>query len=372
MERLSAAARQDHLPLPALAEALPSPNGHLSPEPDAAPVYHTGLGPLSFEQLYEKTSRTVGYVMREKLGMRNPEDVDDCMQAGYLKVWQKLDTEPDWLADKPKRYIVQAIVFRSKAQRFSHQRHYRKLVYDARAPVGSAQPQVTTARLEVWMDIAQALAHTAQALEEDPLMLLSLYTFITQAKATEVSQAFGVNYKTLAKRRPHTRDLLAQELAEYRPAGVVLKANGRQPASEKRACRPAPVAPWLLDDKPALWPDAELPPELQAIQADPRYLTGWGGPLSLEQILRDPQLRRAAFAKAGRLGLKREDQQDCVQRGSIKLWQSLQENPGLLADKGPVWAGTYVAYRGNPKAFHRHKARQQVFSDPDFEWQDCR
>ena len=38
------------------------------------------------------------------------------------------------------------------------------------------------------MDIAQALANTAQAVEEDPLMLLSLYTFITQAKATEVSQ----------------------------------------------------------------------------------------------------------------------------------------------------------------------------------------
>ena len=157
--------------------------------------------------------------------------------------------------------------------------------------------------MDIWIDIAQALTDTAQAVEEDPLMLLSLYTFITQAKASEVSQAFGVNYKTLAKRRPQTRDLLAQALAEYRPAGVVLKANGRQPASEKRACRPAPVAPWLLDDKPALWPDAQLPPELQAIQADPRYLTGWGGPLSLEQILRDPQLRRAAFAKAGRLGL---------------------------------------------------------------------
>ena len=68
--------------------------------------------------------------------MRNPEDVDDCMQAGYLKVWQKLELNPNWLADKPKRYIVQAVVFRSKAQRFSHQRHYRKLVYDARALVG--------------------------------------------------------------------------------------------------------------------------------------------------------------------------------------------------------------------------------------------
>ena len=73
--------------------------------------------------------------MRERLGMTNPEDVDDCMQAGYLKVWQKLQRNPNWLADKPKRYIVQAVVFRSKAQRYSHQRHYRKLVYDTRAPL---------------------------------------------------------------------------------------------------------------------------------------------------------------------------------------------------------------------------------------------
>ena len=102
---------------------------------------------------------------------------------------------------------------------------------------------------------------------------------------------------------------------------------------------------------------------------EPHYPTGWGGSLSLDQLLNDPQLRRAAFAKAGRLGLNVDDQADCVQCGCINLWQTLQTTPTLLADKGPVWAGTYVAYRGNPKQFHRHQARQHRFSDPAFDWE---
>ena len=59
MERLKAAPHQDHLLPPALAEAPPSPNGHINPEPDSVPVYNTGLGPLTFEQLYHP-NRTHG------------------------------------------------------------------------------------------------------------------------------------------------------------------------------------------------------------------------------------------------------------------------------------------------------------------------
>jgi hypothetical protein len=65
---------------------------------------------------------------------------------------------------------------------------------------------MSTERVDVWMDIAQALRTIGKEVEDDPLMLLSLYTFITQAKATDVSQTFDVNYKTLAKRRPGGAD----------------------------------------------------------------------------------------------------------------------------------------------------------------------
>ena len=86
----------------------------------------SGIGQMSFAELYSSTQRIAGSILRERLGMSNPDDIDDCLQSGYLKVWQKLQQDPDWLADKPKGYIVQAVVLRSKAQRYSHQRHYRK------------------------------------------------------------------------------------------------------------------------------------------------------------------------------------------------------------------------------------------------------
>lgn len=52
--------------------------------------FHTGFGTLTFEELYKKTQRIVGGTLRNRFGMENPEDIDDCMQAGYLKVWQQL------------------------------------------------------------------------------------------------------------------------------------------------------------------------------------------------------------------------------------------------------------------------------------------
>jgi hypothetical protein len=363
MERLSPAPQLDRRAVPAPPEAPPSPNGRQNSEPP--PHYPTGLGPLTFDQLYHQTSRAVGYVMRETLGMTNPQDIDDCMQSGYLKLWQKLQADPAWLADKPRGYIVQAVVLRSKAQRYSHLRYYRKLVYDAQPALAEGHRQLTTERVDTWMDIAQALHTVSHAVEEDPLMLLSLYTFITQAKATEVSQVFGVNYKTLAKRRPQTRALLAGQLAAYRPAGTPAE-NGSQAAIPHPPAAKAPlVSPWLLEDKPALWPAVEpAAPE----RLEPHYPTGWGGPLTLEQILTHPVVQRAAFVKAGRLGLNRDDQDDCIQRGSIRLWQALQADPTLLADKAPQWVGLYLAYRGDPKHFHRHNRRQRTFRDPAFDW----
>jgi hypothetical protein len=99
------------------------------------------------------------------------------------------------------------------------------------------------------------------------------------------------------------------------------------------------------------------------------YVTGWEGSMTLEKIINDPVVHRAAFAKTGHLGLSDDDQADCVQQGFIRLWQKLRDDPKLLADKGQVWTGIYVAYSGNPKQFYRHNRRQQTFTHPDFDWQ---
>lgn len=377
MERPRPAPGPDQRSSQAGMETALSVRCHASDELPPPPVYNTGMGSLTFEQLYHKTSRIVGSVMRGVYGMTNPEDIDDCMQAGYLKVWQHLQQDPDYFVDKPKRYIVQAVVFRSKAQRFSHQRHYHKMNYDAKAEQQRSIAMLTTGQVDTWIDLAHALATVAQQVENTPVALLGLYCLITQATVQDVAATFGCGYSTLTKKKREARARLAALLDGYgpgpengtrhdaaalpftaRPAGLVTKhlleavhTPVERVIYHAEAASPAHRTVIINGQEPP--PPRDIP--------SPAYPTRWGGSMTLEQIITDPQVHRAAFAKARTLGLNDFDQEDCVQQGFIRLWQILQDDPQLLADKGPIWAGIYVAYQGNPKQFHRHAVRQRIF-----------
>lgn len=181
-----------------------------------AKTYPTGMGTLTFEELYQRTSRITGYMMREQLGMSNPDDIDDCVQAGYFKVWQLLQKQPDLFADKPKRYIVQAVVFRSKVQRFSHQRHYRKIVWDASAETNK-RVGPTVRQIDTWIDLESALKTVGEYVAglDNPIYLLALYTLITQVRTRDVSRLFGCGVSTLNKAKRRVRLTLAGELPDY-------------------------------------------------------------------------------------------------------------------------------------------------------------
>jgi hypothetical protein len=180
-----------------------------------APVYATGAGPMTFEQLHARTCRIAGDTLRNQLGMTNPEDIDDCLQSAYCKLWQRLRDKPDLFAGKPVRYIVQAAVFRCKAQRYAHLRHYRKLVYDADPARQNGHHDLTTHRLDTWIDLEAAITRTAQAVENHPALLLSLYTVITQASAQEIRRIFGYSNKVLTTGRHQVRAVLKQLLPDY-------------------------------------------------------------------------------------------------------------------------------------------------------------
>ena len=381
MERLNLASCPDQPLHPALSEALSSLKHNTSCEPQPTLIYNTGIGALTFDQLYQKTSRTVGYVMREAHGMTNPEDIDDCMQAGYLNVWQQLQKNPDSFADKPKRYIVQAVVFRSKAQRFSHQRHYHKIVYDADAEVQRSVSILTTDQVDTWIDLEQALAQVAHQVEDTPAALLGLYCLITRATVQDVAATFGMGYSTLTAYKRQVKATLAAALDGYGPRPEnskpvsIFTASSAKPSVGLVTTRlleavhaPSQGVIYQASVPATAQPNGAVnghrrPSERQETPVD-TYRTGWGGHLNLEQIINDSVVRRAAFAKAGRLGLQDEDREDCVQQGFIRLWQKLRDDPNLLADKGPVWAGIYVAYSGNAKQFHRYNTRRQRFTDP--------
>lgn len=330
------------------------------------PCYATLWGALPFAELCRRTQRIVGSVLVQVHGMSNPLDVDDCLQAGYLKLWQRLQKEPNWLCDKPKRYIVQAVVLHSKSQRFSHQRHYRKIVYDAQPQAASTAPHIP--QLETWLDLQQALSRVAAAVEDQPVLLQAFYSLITDATVEEVASASQYAAKTLYKHRPLVRRTLAHALVGYGqpPAepGLVLAED--VPSREK-------VSQQLLTDTPLFAHNAAVDRHLtRLVRAarlpDRRYATGWQARQTLEDIIAHATVRRAAYAKAYQLGLEAEDVEDCIQQGCIRLWERLSQQPDLLVGKGPVWTGIYIAFSGNPKAFHRHYQRRQRFADPDFDW----
>lgn len=357
-------------------------------ETDLPPQYATGFGNLTFEQLYAKTHRIVGYTLREKVGMENPEDIDDCMQAGYLNVWKLLQRQPDAFADKPKRYVVQAVVLRSKAQRYAHLRHNRKMIYDAdpvrQRRISSPQPS----DIDTWIDLSHAIQRVGEHVTtiENPLYLLALYTLITQVSTQDVVRLFGDRVSTITRVKRRLRATLAQELPEYgtfpEPHIKPLKLpqirsfplhqlNKKLISSyffddipvDGRHLQPVDLEHKFLPDSPDILfiePQESLPPE-------PTYHTKWRGACTLQELLEDTHVRRVAYSKMRSLGNIDEDAEDCFQIGATRLWKTLQTTPDLLAEQSAGWLGVWIAHSGSRREFWKHRLRKANFDDPEFD-----
>ena len=194
----------------------------------AAPAvrYPTGMGPLTFEELVARTQRIAGNRLRQA-GMDNPDDIDDALQSAYLKLYARLQQDPDLFAGKPKCYIVQNIFFRSKAQRYAQFRHYHKLVFDADPDWLPAEAALSSAQVDFRIDLEAALARVVAVLEvsdRGQLMLLILYCVLTQAQPCEVAPLFESSSKTFTKHVRELRALLQAYLSNYRPERPQLEA----------------------------------------------------------------------------------------------------------------------------------------------------
>jgi hypothetical protein len=102
-------------------------------------------------------------------------------------------------------------------------------------------------------------------------------------------------------------------------------------------------------------PALEFSSSIEKLEA--RYTTKWRGAATMEEVLTDPQVRKTAFAKARSIGYIDQDAEDCFQLGSFNLWQSLQEQPELLCDKGAAWVGIWIAFSGSRRSLWKHRER---------------
>lgn len=352
-----------------------------SPVSDGEPIYPTGFGSLTFGELYVATSRVVGFVLRDRLGIVNPEDVDDCMQSGYLKVWQQLQHQPDLFVGKPKKYVVQAIVMRSKAQRYAHLRHYRKLGYHPKVQTHRGAEDLTISQVETWIDLAQAIqrvaAYTADL--DNPVYLYALYTLITDVKTQAVAQTMQYGLSTLTTAKRKVRVTLAHALPHYgttTDGAVPLSLPKIQPFHLAQLHKHL-ITPHLLEDIPLRpntvkatnnriclpVPSSHRLGAETSLASEVQYETHWRGTVTLEELLADTQVRKVAFAKMRSLGYIGEDAQDCFQLGTVNLWIALQTQPELLADKGAAWVGVWIAHAGSRRSLWKHRARSVPLHD---------
>lgn len=225
------------------SETLPALSTATEIEEADEPRYATCWGQLTFADLYQCTQRIAGSILVNRYGMTNPEDVDDCLQVGYLKVWQRLQTEPDWLISKSLGYFVRAVVLYCKSQRFSHSRYYRKLVYDAKSHSDHGITQIP--QLETWLDLQKALTQVVTAIEDEPAMLLAFHTFVTQTPVTELQPSPGCASKTIYKKRRLIRQALAYALPGYGPSPEALPFDLNTDVQNKTS-----VSQHLLTDVP--------------------------------------------------------------------------------------------------------------------------
>jgi hypothetical protein len=301
--------------------------------------------------------------------MQNEDDLEDCIQAGYLKLWKRLQHDPTFAADKSISYIVKAIEFWTKAQRFSHKRHYKKLVLDA-DPYQYQNLSLSTHRIDTWIDLESAFKTVVSQIEDQPVLLYAFYSVITQASLQGVCSLFNLNPKTIQKYRKQVRTALAFQLDGYgtKPVHDPEKPIFTPPGARKKRSQPPQTDPQLVTSN-APSPDItsiaqqhrenirqQIRPFERRTQ-EPVFPTKWGGEVRFSNIMQDQDIRNVAYAKTLRLGLAGDDREDCVQRGFIKLWQKLKDDPNMLADRGQGWVGVYVALSGCAYQIHRDNRR---------------
>lgn len=223
---------------PVETSAAPSPP---TPEPLSPPTFPTPSGPLSFDELYQRTRKYAAAILHHHYYV-DPADVNDGLQAGYLALWQRLRQQPDLLEDKSLSWMGKFIVYAAlhatrgdwqfKKKAASHDEELHRPSRGAKPPAHahSRETRQTDTRLDLLATIAACAADllAQPAGKQQTYTLWALYGLtMLQECATETSRLFSVREQSMQAAYTRVRRLLQQRLPDYAPRGCTKPVHGR-------------------------------------------------------------------------------------------------------------------------------------------------
>jgi hypothetical protein len=203
-----------------------------APENSNLTQYPTVWGHITFEELYDKTYRYACKILANDIRL-NSTDRDDCLQVGYLKLWKRLQTEPDVLDGKPIAWIGRFVQFAALHQ---GQRDYK---YDKRNtqynPDFKLHQRPDKTPIDTRIDLQAAIVSTANiALEQDDdnlqeRNLWALYGLtMLQESANKTAKHFGIHHTPMTRAYNRVREMLQRELYNYAPSEPTKFRNERR------------------------------------------------------------------------------------------------------------------------------------------------
>lgn len=188
-------------------------------------IYPTGLGTLSFPELYERTRKYAAFVLYHTYQV-SPGDIDDGLQAGYEHLWERLQQDPEVLKDKSMAWIGNGIVYPA-LHAIRHDWQYQKhiQVEEGRTSTdrrGTHSPE--SRQIDMRTDIHQAIREVAShILKEEKGKradhdLWALYGLtMLQVSSSELSRLFHVREQSMHAAYNRVQKRLQAALPYYAP-----------------------------------------------------------------------------------------------------------------------------------------------------------
>lgn len=205
-------------------------------------TYPTPLGRLSFPELHERTRRYAAFALRHTYEV-NEADIDDGLQAGYLRLWQRLEQQPHLLEDKGLAWIGIGIVYTAlhatrKDWQFRRQtRADGEQALQEKFPSGKGSSRAHSGesrQVDIRIDVQRAVGAVAERIlteqrgKRQDHDLWALYGLtMQQVSASELSRLFGVREQSMQAAYQRVRGWLQEALPNYRPSGATTPVTQR-------------------------------------------------------------------------------------------------------------------------------------------------